>query len=196
MKYDREKHHRKSIRLRGYDYASAGAYFITICTHQRQCLFGQVINGAMQLSNYGTIAATEWVRSADLRQEIELGEWIVMPNHFHGIVFIHEIHEERAQSLAPLQGNRQEYTQGYQAKTGIAVRKPKSLSSLVAGFKMAVTIQINGDRQTPRNPVWQRNYYDYIIRDEIILEKIYEYVLNNPLSWKQDQLHPDNPSKW
>ena len=104
MKYDPEKHHRKSIRLRGYDYASAGAYFITICTHQRQCLFGEVINSVMKLSNYGTIAATEWVRSADLRQEIELGEWIVMPNHFHGIVFIREIDEveKRAQSLAPL----------------------------------------------------------------------------------------------
>jgi len=95
MKYDREKRHRKSIRLGGYDYASAGAYFITICTHQCQCLFGEVINGIMQLRSYGTIAATEWVRSADLRQEIELGEWVVMPNHFHGIVFIRE-KEKRA----------------------------------------------------------------------------------------------------
>jgi len=78
----------------------------------------------------------------------------------------------------------------------MAVRKPKSLSSLVAGFKRAVTTQINGDRQTPKNPVWQRNYYDYIVRDEITFKKIREYVLNNPLSWEQDQLHPDNPSKW
>lgn len=179
MKYDQEKHHRKSIRLGGYDYASAGAYFITICTHQRQCLFGEVINGIMQLISYGTIAATEWVRSADLRQEIELGEWVVMPNHFHGIVFIRE-KEKRAQGLAPLRGQGQ----GYQTGTGMgmAVRKPKSLSSLVAGFKAAVTTQINSDRQTPKNPVWQRNYYDYIIRDEITFEKIREYVLNNPLS--------------
>ncbi len=195
MKYDPKKHDRKSIRLQGYDYASAGAYFITICTHQRQCLFGEVIKGVMELSNYGTIAATEWARSTDIRQEIELGEWIVMPNHFHGIVFIREIDkEERAQSLAPLQQPLQGY--GYQLETGMAIRKPKSLSSLVAGFKIAVTTKINSDRHTPRNPVWQRNYYEHIIRDEISLEKIRQYILNNPVSWEQDQLHPNNPSKW
>ncbi len=193
MKYDPKKHDRKSIRLQGYDYASAGAYFITICTHQRQCLFGEVIKGVMELSNYGTIAATEWARSTDIRQEIELGEWIVMPNHFHGIVFIRPTVEERTQSPAPLQP-LQGY--GYQLETGMAIRKPKSLSSLIAGFKIAVTTKINGDRHTPRKPVWQRNYYEHIIRDEISLEKIRQYILNNPVSWEQDQLHPNNPSKW
>lgn len=192
MRYDREKHHRKSIRLRGYDYASAGAYFITICTHQRQCLFGEIINGAMQLSKYGTIAATEWVRSAGIRQEIELGEWVVMPNHFHGIVFIQETKNNRAQDTE----NRAQNMERAQSLAPLRGRKPKSLSTLVAGFKMAVTTQINCDRDTPKNPVWQRNYYENIIRDEIIFEKIREYVLNNPLSWEQDQLHPYNPSKW
>ena len=190
MKYDPEKHHRKSIRLPGYDYASAGAYFVTICTHQRQCLFGDVINGTMQLSKYGTIAATEWVRSANIRQEIELGEWVIMPNHVHGIVFIHNPPPVGAQGFAPSSFTPPNSTQG------IAVRKPKSLSTLIAGFKMAVTTQINSDRNTPKIPVWQRNYYEHVIQDKTTFEKTCAYIFNNPLSWDTDQLHPHNPSKW
>ncbi|MEH2045144.1 hypothetical protein [Nostoc sp.] len=88
---DRNKHHRQSIRLKGYDYASAGGYFITICSHQRECLFGEVVDGTMQLNDFGQIVAEEWERSPNLRQEIKLDAWIVMPNHFHGIVFIEPV---------------------------------------------------------------------------------------------------------
>ena len=79
---------RRSIRLPGYDYSAAGLYFVTICTYQRQCLFGAVVNGAMRLNDLGRIVATEWVRSAEIRREIECDEWVVMPNHVHGIVRI------------------------------------------------------------------------------------------------------------
>jgi REP element-mobilizing transposase RayT len=88
MKYDSSKHHRQSIRLKGYDYSANGMYFITICAYQRNCLFGAITNGVMHHNEYGQIVTEEWLKSAEIRQEIELGEWVVMPNHIHGIVII------------------------------------------------------------------------------------------------------------
>jgi putative transposase len=88
MKYDPDKHHRRSIRLPGYDYSQPGAYFVTICAYQRQCIFGDVIDGQMRLNQYGAIVADEWQKSSIIRREIELDAWVVMPNHFHGIVII------------------------------------------------------------------------------------------------------------
>ncbi|MBR8837421.1 MAG: transposase [Stigonema ocellatum SAG 48.90 = DSM 106950] len=171
MKYNPHKHHRQSIRLKGYDYCSAGGYFITICTHQRECLFGEVVDGAMQLNEFGQIVAEEWERSPNLRREIKLDVWIVMPNHFHGIVFIQPVepqpgvgaHDDGvgAQGLAPLQYRFPQYAP---VPTKMPSRKPRSLGSLIAGFKMAVTKRINLLRDTPTVPIWQRNYYEHIIR--------------------------------
>ncbi|WP_375502519.1 transposase [uncultured Nostoc sp.] len=134
-----------------------------------------------------------------------------MPNHFHGIVFIepvaylgannHDVGindhavgaQVRAQGLAPLQSNGLPQSD---ASTNMPNRKPRSLGSFIAGFKMAVTKRINLLRGTPRVPIWQRNYYEHIIRNEAALYKIREYVQTNPISWNTDQLHPYNPSKW
>ncbi|MDF2387975.1 hypothetical protein JMG10_41450 [Nostoc ellipsosporum NOK] len=88
MKYNPARHHRHSIRLKGYDYFQAGAYFVTICTHQRQCLCGAIADGTMELNEFGKIVADEWMRTLDIRPDFELDEWIVMPNHLHGIVTI------------------------------------------------------------------------------------------------------------
>ena len=180
MKYDPEKHHRRSIRLRGYDYSQAGFYFVTICCYQRQRLFGEVVDGEMQLNQYGEIVENEWTKSSVIRQEIELDEYIVMPNHFHGIVIINPVGANRRSPLPSTHSSM----------------KPCSLSSLMAEFKSAVTKQINIIRNAPGTPVWQRNYYEHIIRNERSLNNIRQYIINNPLSWHQDQLHPDNPSKW
>ena len=87
MKYDPNKHRRRSSRLKGYDYSQSGAYFVTICADRRQCIFGDVVDGQMRLNRYGKIVADEWRKSSSIR-EIELDEWVVMPNHFHGIVII------------------------------------------------------------------------------------------------------------
>lgn len=187
VKYDRNKHHRRSIRLKGYDYSQAGAYFITICTHQRECLFGAIANSVMELNDYGQILSEEWMRSSQIRQEIELDAWVVMPNHFHGLVIIRQIEKStrnvRANGRSPL--------------PGVAPpMKPRSLSSLIAGFKSVVTKRINIARNTPETPVWQPNYYEHIIRDESSLQQIRQYILTNPQSWELDQLHPNNPSKW
>ncbi|MEH2313519.1 MAG: transposase [Nostoc sp.] len=217
MKYDRNKHHRQSIRLKKYNYASAGGYFITICSHQRECLFGEVVDGTMQLNDLGQIVAEEWERSPNLRQEIKLDAWIVMPNDFHGIIFIepvaylgannHHAAVVGAQGLAPLQSNGLPQSDAPLQSKGLPQsdaplpsnmpnRKPRSLGSFIAGFKMAVTKRINLLRGTPRVPIWQRNYYEHIIRNEAALYKIREYVQTNPISWNTDQLHPHNPSKW
>ena len=88
MKYDRNRHHRRSIRLPGYDYCQSGAYFVTICADRRQCLFGDIVDGQMVLNQYGVIVANEWQKSSIIRREIVLDSWIVMPNHLHGIAII------------------------------------------------------------------------------------------------------------
>lgn len=102
MKYNPEIHDRNSIRLKGYDYYSDGFYFVTICTHKRQCLFGEIVNDEMVLNEYGKIIAEEWIKSSEIRQEIELDEWIVMPNHFHAIIAIAHQPPVRANGCSPL----------------------------------------------------------------------------------------------
>jgi putative transposase len=152
MTFDRHKRHRRSIRLRGYDYTSAGAYFVTICTYDRERLFGDVDDAAVRLNPYGVVAREEWFRSAAGRPEIELDAFVVMPNHVHGIVIITDdavgaqnvgAENVGAQHVAPLPA---------------FYRPPGSLGSFVAGFKMAVTKRINEMRGTPGGLVWQRNY--------------------------------------
>ena len=183
MKYDPNKHHRRSIRLKGYDYSQPGAYFVTICAYQRQCVFGDVVDGQMVLNQYGMVVADEWQKSSAIRREIKLDAWVIMPNHFHGIVIINN-NPVGANGRSPLPNNRHPQM------------KPKSLSSLMAGFKSITTKKINILRDTPETPLWQRNYYEHIIRNEEAMNKIRQYIINNPLSWENDQLHPQNPSKW
>lgn len=170
MPYSPDKHHRRSIRLKGYDYSSAGAYFITLCTFQRQCLFGRITDGTMQLNESGQIVAEEWRQSSIIRQEIEFDQWVIMPNHLHGIVLINPTHPVRAHGRAPLQ-------------TGVSYRRPRSLSSFISGFKSATTKKINTARNSASTPVWQRNYYDHIIRNEQSLERVQQYIQNNPATW-------------
>ncbi len=207
MPYDPQKHHRRSIGLQGYDYSQAGAYFITFCTHQRECLFGEIVNGQMQLNQFGVIVAEEWLRSPTIRQEIELDAWVIMPNHFHGIIVITQntvgangnsplTHTVGANGNSPL--THTVGANGNSPLTNVSTQrmKPRSLSSLVVGFKASVTKRINVIRQLDHVPVWQRNYYEHIIRDENSLQKLRQYINDNPLSWEIDQLHPNNPSKW
>ena len=197
MKYNPDQHKRQSIRLKGYDYSRSGFYFITICCYQRECLFGKITDGQIKLNNFGELVKQEWLKSAEIRKEIELGEFVIMPNHFHAIVII-----DRNAGTMNLGANGRStlqkinHSSEIQSSKQAISMKPKSLSSLIAGFKSATTKKINMIRETPQNPVWQRNYYDNIIRNDESLDKIREYVQNNPLSWENDQLHPNNPSKW
>ena len=164
---------RRSIRLQNYDYSQPGAYFVTICTYKRECLFGHIEDGVIHHTIFGEIVCQEWSRSEEIRSEIRLDLFIVMPNHLHGIVVItHSNGIVGAHGRAPLH------------------RSPRSLASFIAGFKSVVTRRINRIRGTPGSPVWQRNYYERVIRSEDELQQIGAYILNNPTRWVED---PDNP---
>ncbi|MBD2306175.1 transposase [Chroococcidiopsis sp. FACHB-1243] len=176
--YNSKIHRRQSIRLRGYDYSQAGAYFITICTYQKECIFGEVMDCQMRLNKVGCIVAEECLRSPTIRPGIELDEWVIMPNHIHAIVIftssVRILDSGAHNNCAPLR------------------RKPRSLSSLIAGFKSTTTKQINEIRQTPKISVWQRNYYERVIRNEASLNKIQQYIINNPFNWLHDLDNPTN----
>lgn len=179
MKFNPDIHRRRSIRLKHYDYSRSGTYFVTVCTRERECLFGEVVDSKVVLSPYGQIVQEEWIKTSEIRKEIGLDLFVVMPNHLHGIVFIHNDRQGPvgAHGRAPLRNNGSQ-------------RKPRSLGSFIAGFKSVVTKRINVIRETPAVPVWQRNYYEHIIRNENELICTAEYVLNNPACWTEDENHP------
>jgi len=183
---------RRSLRLPEYDYSGPGAYFLTLCLQDRECLFGDVVNADMYLNRLGRIAWEEWVRSAELRPGIALDVFVVMPNHLHGIVLFNPTPDDKAKvagypdpvvgahSCAPLQCHA-------------PLQRPRrSLGSFVAGFKSTVTKRVNQVRGTPGRPLWQRNYFEHIIRTERALVPIREYILSNPQHWTLDI---ENPSR-
>lgn len=171
--------HRRSVRLKNYDYAQAGAYFVTVCTQSRTCLFGEIVANEMRLNDLGRIVAEEWVKSADIRSEIEMDSWVVMPNHLHGVVILDD---PRAHGRAPQ----------HRSSCQELVRAPRSLGSFVAGFKSAATLRINEIHRTPGAKVWQRSYWERVVRSETELNLIREYIQNNPAQWELDTLHPDS----
>jgi len=186
MNHDPTRHHRRSIRLPAYDYAQAGAYFVTMVTHQRQCLFGEIVGGQMRLAAYGQVVSEQWLRSALVRGEIELDAFIVMPNHIHGIVIIcAQPMGVGAHGRAPQHGRAP-------LPSSSPYRPPRSLGSLVAGFKSAATKRINQIRGTLGVPVWQRNYYERVIRNDEELSRIRQYIADNPAHWEEDRENPNN----
>jgi len=180
MKPDQPTYHRRSIRLDGFDYSQNGAYFVTLVTFQRQCLLGKVLDGQMVLSSIGKIVREEWFSSANIRKEIHLDaeDFIVMPNHIHGVVqFV------GAQGLRPISnsGGRRPPLQ----------RKPQSLSSFIAGFKSSTTRRVIAFDETIAGSIWQRNYYEHIIRDEREWARIRAYLEANPANWARDEENPE-----
>jgi putative transposase len=200
MKYNPDKHHRRSIRLPGYDYSQSGAYFVTICAYQRQCLFGDVVDGQMILNQYGAIVAETYQWLCQRYPYLYSDEWIVMPNHFHAIMVITD--EPRVDTDEPRMDTDEPRMDTDKPRRGGSRTAPttnkqrKPLGRLIGAFKTVSTKKINILRDAPATPLWQRNYYEHIIRDRDAMDKICQYIVNNPLSWDLDRLHPDNPSKW
>jgi fatty-acyl-CoA synthase len=168
--------HRRSIRLQGYDYTRAGAYFITICAHDRLCLFGEIGQYEVRLSELGRIVEEEWLRTPSLRPTVELDTFVVMPNHFHAVLVLGDAGEGTARCAPTTQ------------QFGRMVAG--SVGAIVRGFKSAVTNRTNRARTGVTTTVWQRNYYEHIIRDEAALNRIREYVTTNPQRWALDRENP------
>ncbi len=164
--------------MKGYDYAQAGAYFVTICTQGREGLFGEIGNGEMKLNGYGEVVKSEWLKTPNIRPNVTLDEWIIMPNHIHGIIAI----DDGRGTLPRAQGTQQ------RAPTVERFGKPvsNSVPTIVRMFKSVTTKKINEIRELPYTPVWQRNYYEHVIRDEEALNKIREYIVHNPARWEYD----------
>jgi REP element-mobilizing transposase RayT len=185
MKYNPDIHHRRSIRLKGYDYTQPGAYFITFCTYQRMHLFGEVVNGEMVLNDAGKIAQEEWFNTAKLRPYVKLydGEFVVMPNHGHGIIWI-EDEQWAQQRRAP-------------AETTERFGKPLkgSIPTIVRAYKSAVTYAVNGIENRRGAVLWQSNYYEHVIRNDRELQNIGWYILNNPHNWQLDRDNLQNIRK-
>ena len=175
MRFNPERDQRRSIRLKGYDYREAGDYFVTICTRKRECLFGEITEGKMRVNDRGKIVEEEWVRTAVLRPYVELDSFVVMPNHIHGITCIRDNGRNTAR-LAPTSG-----------RFGRPI--PCSLPTIIGAFKSACTRRINEMAKTA-GVVWQRNYYEHIIRNESELSRIRQYIGNNPGRWGEDIYNP------
>lgn len=187
---------RHSIRLRHYDYSQAGLYFVTICTYEKQALFGDVIDGEMRLNNAGKIAELEWHKTESMREKIVLHDFVVMPNHVHGIIEIINSNETisvgahcvRPHNVNLHDGDENNPSVHYPtAVIGGRTQCAPTLGFVVSGYKAAVTKQINLLRHVAGQKVWQRNYHEHVIRNEASYLKIAEYVQTNPLKWRDDR---------
>ena len=241
MKYDPTKHHRRSIRLPGYDYASPGAYFVTIVTYHLVCLFGKIQNDEMQLTNLGQIVEEHWRVIPEHFPNVELGTFVVMPNHIHGIIILHadairglisspEIlhnHARRGVVSTPEISNNHarrgvvstpeilhdhscrgvvstpELLNNHSRRDVVStpiitvpqgdetspLQRP-TLGQVVAYFKYQSTKQINTILDSTGTPIWQRNFYEHIIRNEDEHERIHLYIESNPVNWMDDEENP------
>jgi REP element-mobilizing transposase RayT len=176
MTYNPDIHHRCSIRLREYDYSSIGAYFVTICAYERECLFGDIVDGEMRLNGAGRVVGNVWEALPERFPQVALDEYVIMPNHFHGIICI-----VGAPLAAPLPFVSE--------KRGAASSAP-TLGSIVRAFKSISAIGVNRLLNRQGCPLWQRNYYERVIRDDFELSATREYIHFNPANWADDEERP------
>ena len=199
-KYNPNIHHRRSIRLKGYDYSQPGLYFITICVKNRKHLFGHIADGEMILNDAGQMVESEWLKLPQRFQNIELHKYIVMPNHFHAILQIVGVSLVVAPNDTTAQNDIVDATKKGQpqgiAPTGVAPTG-KTVGDMVGAFESITTVKyIRGVKNKNWKPfdgiLWQRNYWEHIIRNEKSYQAISKYILNNPLKWNDDKFNPPN----
>jgi len=165
------KYHRRSIRLSGFDYSHPGSYFITLCTRGKSPLFGEIVDGEMRLNDMGKMVEQEILKTESIRDNIEIDKYVIMPNHVHLIIVI--------------------WSRKGTARRAPTVERfgkpvPNSIPSIIRSLKSAATKRINQYYHTPGQSIWQRNYYEHVIRDEKELNRIRRYVINNPAKWTYD----------
>ena len=183
--HSRDVHRRRSIRLRGYDYAQPGAYFVTICTQNWECLFGEIVDGAMHLNQVAEMVASAWNDLPQHYSGVDVDAFVIMPNHVHGIVM--------------LSGNAASAGAGPRACPGAGqprgVAPTLSLPDVVHRFKSLTTARHRRGAAREGWPafagrLWQRNYYEHVIRGEGEMSRVREYIVNNPANWAQDENNP------
>jgi REP element-mobilizing transposase RayT len=189
MSYDSDKHHRRSIRLKGHDHAQQGAYFVTVCTRERESLFGHVVNGEMRLNEAGEIARRCWEDIPDHFPLVELDAFVIMPNHVHGIIMITEPCKGEA-SVPPHSSEEQRGSDASPLRQPPNGTQPGSLSAIVQNFKSISTRRMNAACGAPGRPLWLRNYYEHVVRNEAELMAIREYIQGNPARWDDDENNP------
>lgn len=247
MRFNPNIHHRRSIRLKGYDYSQEGLYFITICVQDREFIFGDIKNGILELNPFGKIASQEWENSEKIRDNIKIHEYIIMPNHIHGIIEILFKKEKNKESDNKEKDIKEEDIKEKDISTGELQFAPtaptaptnfkspsQTIGSIIRGFKIATIKKIKdyiqeiekkeeikgkgekgnkeikriswGELQFAPTPIaltapiiekikslnfkiWQRNYYEIIIRDEKAYHNISNYIINNPKKWEEDKFH-------
>ncbi len=184
----KNKYRIESTRLRGWDYSSPGLYFVTICAKNRVCYFGDVVNGEMNLSPIGDIVADEWQKTPQVRANVQLDEWAVMPNHLHGIIWItHTVETGRrpVSTRRPVSETTRSETFHRNVSTGL---QPNSLGSIIGQIKSVCTKRIRAEGHGDFD--WQERFHDEIIRNERALDAVRAYIINNPTNWDKDK---DNP---
>ncbi len=226
MKYDPQKHHRRSIRLKGFDYSQAGWYFVTICAQNREILFGDVIDGKMVLNTFGKIIEYHWKKIPIHFKNVNIDEFQIMPNHFHGIVNIiksvgamhsgqNNINDDKNSDMhvGAMHSNQNNINNDKNPDMHVGAMhsnqnninddknsdmnasplqrphgtKPGSLGAIMQNFQSITSRKINKIRKTPGARLWQRNYYEHIIRDENELNRIRQYIIENPLKWQDNK---------
>lgn len=184
-----DKFNRRSIRLQSYDYSQEGLYFITICCQDRIHRFGEVINGEMVLNQYGKIAEKEWLNTEKIRPNVQLCEYVIMPNHMHGIIIIctGELNSptlntstRTGESHSPTIQQKGEFNSPLRGTSN-------TVGAIVRGYKSAVTKWMRQNSDV--HALWQRNYYEHIIRDEKSYQNISLYIQNNPFNWQNDKFY-------
>jgi putative transposase len=192
MKFDPQKHHRRSIRLREYDYSHSGAYYVTIVTLKRECLLGEIANGEMQLNEFGEIVQKWWGEIPGHFPAVETGTFVVMPNHVHGIILITD---RRGTVPVPENNFQDQHSDDMKRISGgetPPLRKP-TLGQIVAYFKYQSTQEMNTlDGSGGITKFWQRNYYEHIIRNKREMDNIWRYIEANPSIWVEDDENPLN----
>lgn len=181
MEYDPKKHHRRSVRLKEFDYSGAGVYFVTICTHGRECLLGRIADSEVKLSIVGEIVQRTWHDISRRFGGIRLDAFVVMPNHIHGIIIVNNVGATLAVALNSLCGDPDKRAGTSPAPT---------LGKIVGAFKSLCFHKCKNNGLNI-GKLWQRNYHEHIIRNEMELNSIREYIGNNSLTWHEDSENPD-----
>ncbi len=200
MKYNPQIHHRRSIRLKGYDYSRAGAYFITICCQDRECKFGKIVGAGfthtqtpaqMILNDYGKIANDEWEKLPERFPNIELDVFQIMPNHIHGIIVLNEPNVGATLAVAQNDNVSDNVASDIRAGASPAPTKQNAtVGDIVGAYKSLVAnkcLNIYKTKNETMGKLWQRNYHEHIIRNEQSYQTISNYIINNPANWNDDK---------